>query len=102
LSDLAQATAAELPLVLVPDGETLRSPSTLGLADALGLRTRAQQEALWAGRAAHPYPVAPPGSSQHERGLAVDVSEPDALVVESLRIGLCRPYANDPVHLELC
>jgi len=43
LSDLAQATAAELPLVLVPDGETLRSPSTLGLADALGLRTRAQQ-----------------------------------------------------------
>jgi len=43
LSDLAHATAADLPLVLVPDGETLRSPSTLDLAGALGLRTTAQQ-----------------------------------------------------------
>ena len=43
LSDLAQATAADLPLVLVPDGETLRSPSTLDLAGALGLSTKAQQ-----------------------------------------------------------
>jgi len=43
LSDLAQATAADLPLLLIPEGETLRSPSTLDLADALGLRTRAQQ-----------------------------------------------------------
>ncbi len=33
----------DLPLVLVPDGETLRSPTTLVLADALGLRTRAAQ-----------------------------------------------------------
>ena len=67
-----------------------------------GLRSRAQQEALWAARAANPYPVAPPGSSMHERGLAVDVSEADAALVESLHVGLCRPYANDPVHLELC
>jgi len=29
--------------VLVPDGDTLRSPSTLDLAGALGLRTRAEQ-----------------------------------------------------------
>ena len=43
LQDLAQATADELPMVLVPDGETLRSPTTLELAGALGLRTRAQQ-----------------------------------------------------------
>ncbi|MEP6598743.1 MAG: FAD-dependent oxidoreductase [Actinomycetota bacterium] len=43
LRDLAQATAADLPLVLVPDGDTLRSPSTLDLARALGLRTRAEQ-----------------------------------------------------------
>ncbi|MEJ7757098.1 MAG: hypothetical protein WKF83_13055 [Nocardioidaceae bacterium] len=41
LSDLAQATAADLPLVLVPGGETLRSPSTLDLAGALGLSTKA-------------------------------------------------------------
>jgi len=43
LLDLAGATAADLPLVLVPEGETLRSPSTLELASALGLRTRAER-----------------------------------------------------------
>ncbi|MGH3471839.1 MAG: FAD-dependent oxidoreductase [Nocardioidaceae bacterium] len=43
LIDLAGATAAELPLVLVPDGETLRSPSTLLLAGSLGLSTQAVQ-----------------------------------------------------------
>jgi thioredoxin reductase (NADPH) len=43
LLDLAQAAPADLPLVLVPDGDALRSPSTLDLAGALGLRTTAQQ-----------------------------------------------------------
>ena len=43
LQDLAGAAAADLPLVLVPDGDTLRSPSTLDLAGARGLRTTAQQ-----------------------------------------------------------
>jgi len=43
LRDLAGASADDLPLVLVPEGETLRSPSTLELASALGLRTQAQQ-----------------------------------------------------------
>ena len=45
LRDLADAGtgAADLPLVLVPDGETLRAPSTLDLAAALGLRTTAEQ-----------------------------------------------------------
>ncbi|MGZ4438653.1 MAG: FAD-dependent oxidoreductase [Nocardioides sp.] len=43
LADLAGAAAADLPLVLVPDGEALRAPTTLGLAGALGLRTRAEQ-----------------------------------------------------------
>jgi thioredoxin reductase (NADPH) len=43
LRDLAEAAAADLPLVLVPDGDTLRSPSTLELAGALGLRTSAEQ-----------------------------------------------------------
>jgi thioredoxin reductase (NADPH) len=43
LLDLAQAAPADLPLVLVPDGDALRSPSTLDLAGALGLRTSAQQ-----------------------------------------------------------
>ena len=43
LRDLAEAAPADLPLVLVPDGDTLRSPSTLELAGALGLRTSARQ-----------------------------------------------------------
>jgi thioredoxin reductase (NADPH) len=43
LRDLAQATADDFPLVLIPDAETLRSPTTLELAGALGLRTQAQQ-----------------------------------------------------------
>jgi thioredoxin reductase (NADPH) len=43
LNDLAGAGPADLPLVLVPDGETLRAPSTLDLAGALGLRTSADE-----------------------------------------------------------
>jgi thioredoxin reductase (NADPH) len=43
LQDVAKADAADLPLVLVPESEPLRAPSTLDLADALGLRTRAEQ-----------------------------------------------------------
>lgn len=43
LRDLAKAEATDLPLVLVPDGVTLRSPSTLDLAAALGLRTHAER-----------------------------------------------------------
>ena len=43
LRQLAQAATDDLPLVLIPDGETLRSPSTLGLAAALGLHTSAHQ-----------------------------------------------------------
>src|SRR3954470_12831151 len=43
LSSLAAATPAELPLVLTPDEQTLRSPSTYELASALGLRTTAKQ-----------------------------------------------------------
>src|SRR4051794_12619568 len=40
---LAEATDDDLPLVLVPDADTLRRPSTVEVADALGLRTRAEQ-----------------------------------------------------------
>jgi thioredoxin reductase (NADPH) len=41
--ELANAGIDDLPLVLVPDGETLRAPSALQLAEALGLQTRAEQ-----------------------------------------------------------
>ncbi|WP_245927437.1 FAD-dependent oxidoreductase [Nocardioides silvaticus] len=44
LVELAGARPDELPLVLLPsDGGVLRAPTTLALADALGLRTRAEQ-----------------------------------------------------------
>ena len=43
LQEAAEAGPADLPLVLIPDREPLRAPSPLDLADALGLRTRAEQ-----------------------------------------------------------
>lgn len=70
-----------------------------------GFRTRAEQEALWAAAASNPYPVARPGTSLHERGLAIDVP---LEFVPHLRgvagsIGLCQPLpTTDPVHFTLC
>jgi thioredoxin reductase (NADPH) len=43
LMALAGASPDDLPLVLVPDAEALRSPTTLALAGALGLGTSASQ-----------------------------------------------------------
>ena len=43
LLELAGADQSDLPLVLLPEGDPLRSPSSVELADALGLRTRAEQ-----------------------------------------------------------
>src|SRR5690606_3681515 len=58
-----------------------------------GYRSPAQQQALWDRRAANPYPVARPGTSPHERGVAVDV--PLAFVPRlrsvAARVGLCQP-----------
>lgn len=43
LASLATAGPGDLPLVMVPDAAPLRSPSTLQVAEGLGLRTRAEQ-----------------------------------------------------------
>lgn len=70
-----------------------------------GLRTRAEQEELWARRHTNPYPVARPGTSDHERGLAVDVARADvpAVLAVAAQAGLCRPLPDtDPVHFVLC
>lgn len=70
-----------------------------------GFRTAAEQSALYARRGTNPYPVAPPGTSMHERGLAVDVPSAFAerLAAVGTEAGLCRPYPRtDPVHFELC
>ena len=70
-----------------------------------GYRSTEAQAQLYANRAANPYPVAPPGSSMHERGLAIDVPAdfvPQLLTVAP-RAGLCQPYpADDPIHFEVC
>ena len=70
-----------------------------------GFRSLAQQRALWARRHRNPYPVAPPGTSMHGRGLAIDVprSFVPVLLGVARRAGLCQPYPrNDPIHFELC
>lgn len=43
LLDLVGAGVDDLPVVALPDGAALRSPTTVELADALGLRTRAER-----------------------------------------------------------
>ena len=70
-----------------------------------GLRTRAEQEALWAGRFTNPYPVARPGTSAHERGMAVDVARSFVTTLRGVSAvaGLCQPLPEaDPVHFEPC
>ncbi|HUP72804.1 MAG TPA: FAD-dependent oxidoreductase [Acidimicrobiales bacterium] len=42
LQELAEATPSDLPLVLVPDKDALRAPTTLEVASALGLHTSAE------------------------------------------------------------
>jgi hypothetical protein len=70
-----------------------------------GYRSRAEQEALWAARATNPYPVAPPGTSMHEQGLAVDVPAAFAPVLAAVAAstGLCQVLPQtDPIHFEPC
>ncbi|MDQ4070272.1 MAG: M15 family metallopeptidase [Actinomycetota bacterium] len=70
-----------------------------------GFRSTEAQAALYDGRASNPYPVAPPGASMHERGLAVDVPADfvPTLLAVAPRAGLCQPYpVDDPIHFEVC
>lgn len=70
-----------------------------------GFRSRAEQERLWARRQTNPYPVAPPGTSLHERGLAIDVPPMFVarLAAVAGAVGLCHPLPlTDPVHFVLC
>lgn len=120
----AQARATREPRGVVTSGATGPGSIRGGLAPALraalaraeqllgrrvpitsGFRSTEEQSAMWRRRGSNPYPVARPGTSMHERGLAVDV--PAALVASLLRVapaaGLCQPYPQrDPVHFEVC
>ena len=95
--DLAPAMAAAVA----------RAEQLLGrpLPITSGYRSVAEQARLWSKRGANPFPVAPPGTSMHERGLAIDVTSSfaETLARMSEDTGLCRPYPRtDPVHFELC
>jgi hypothetical protein len=71
-----------------------------------GLRTVAEQQVLWDNRHTNPFPVARPGTSNHQHGNAADVSvngRPIQEVVpaaELIRAGI-KPLAGDAVHVEL-
>jgi hypothetical protein len=71
-----------------------------------GLRTHAEQQALWDARHTNPFPVARPGTSNHEHGNSADVTvngRPIQDVVpaaELVRAGI-RPLAGDAVHVDL-
>ena len=71
-----------------------------------GLRTVAEQQVLWDNRHTNPFPVARPGTSNHQHGNAADVSvngRPIQDVVpaaELLRAGI-KPLAGDAVHVDL-
>jgi len=71
-----------------------------------GLRTTAEQQALWDARHTNPFPVARPGTSNHEHGNSADVTvngRPIQDVVpaaELVRAGI-RPLAGDAVHVDL-
>jgi LAS superfamily LD-carboxypeptidase LdcB len=67
-----------------------------------GVRSTADQARLYADRANNPNPVAVPGTSRHERGLAIDIGgmTPDQRAMLP-QYGLAQPVANDPPHVEL-
>ncbi len=84
-----------------------RAESLLGgpVPISSGWRSREHQQRLYDQRGSNPYPVARPGSSKHEQGLAIDVpiSFVPSLARVGPEVGLCRPLPrDDPVHFELC
>ena len=71
-----------------------------------GLRTVAEQQVLWDNRHTNPFPVARPGTSNHQHGNAADVSVngrpiQDVVPAAELVAAGLRPLAGDAVHVEL-
>ena len=119
---LAQATASQQPAAPGAyahlTGDLDGNPELLRRLEALaaqrgetwkitsGLRTVAEQQALWDNRHNNPFPVARPGTSNHQHGNAADVTvngRPIQDVVsaaELIRAGI-KPLAGDAVHVEL-
>jgi hypothetical protein len=89
--------ARNLPRVAASQGIQVRITS--------GYRSRAVQTKLYndyiAGRAA--YPANPPGTSMHEKGLALDIlsSDPYALAGLLTQVGLEWAGPSDDIHFQL-
>jgi len=70
-----------------------------------GYRSTAKQAKLYQRwiSGLHPYPVAPPGTSDHEKGYALDVvsTNTDKLVSLLTSVGLFWGGPSDPVHFSL-
>lgn len=69
-------------------------------------RSRTQQLALWYNRHNNPYPVAPPGTSKHELGLAWDMVGPEDQLELAGRTweswgGRWGGRFGDPIHFEV-
>lgn len=71
-----------------------------------GFRTAKMQKALFANRGNNPNPVAHPGESQHEHGLALDVASGGGLAQQKKLARVLEPHgwkwagAVDPVHFD--
>jgi len=66
-------------------------------------RSYTDQLALWLARDRNPFPVAPPGQSMHERGLAWDMTGPLDRLQEAGRVWRSwggRWAESDPIHFE--
>ena len=117
---LAQATAPQATSGSYPhltgdldaNPELLRRLETVAAARGetweitSGLRSTAEQQALWDARGTNPFPVARPGTSNHEHGNSADVTvngQPIQAIVPAgdlVRAGI-RPLAGDAVHVDL-
>lgn len=112
--DLTAQARAEAVILPGADGLAPAMVAAIARAQAMlgtdipiasGFRTREQQQALWDNRHSNPFPVAVPGTSRHELGLAIDV--PSSFVATLLTVaadaGLCQPLpVTDRVHFILC
>lgn len=106
---IAQITSARRRSGLAPSmvAALSRAEQLLGRSITIssGYRSTEHQRRLWEERDTNPYPVATPGTSLHERGLAVDValSQVSAVLSVAAHAGLCHPLPEiDPVHFVVC
>lgn len=80
-----------LPKAIQDRGQTMQVNSAY--------RTIAQQMLLYNDRFNNPHPVAPPGASNHQTGLAIDIEDATGWEVYLMRYGW-NPLPGDPPHFD--